>query len=407
MNELINTQNLILEKEVFCKDEIEKRMIDGGFKSIAKFELFIWDLEIFLQIQRILGDKIILKGGAATQFYIPITRQRTSIDIDMICKATKDEVADAIKKIEELYNFGNEYMKFKKYIPQNPKLSLDKLETYYVKVPTICSDNELRDLGGKQEVKIEFLYSDGDYIINKIKHPDLFALETKETFNVLSFDNLIGDKLTTIGPNTIGVSKERSDEQFKQVYDVITLFLSNLDEFFRKIKTIRENYYNVAKDECLIHNIQLDQNLLYQDMLSFIKEIQQIENNNEMFKIANDFQSLYLRRLVNRDKADWSIVGYQLELIVEMIYNGNQQIRKIRHIEELLEQLEYSNITGPYRGTVMKNMRAKLENKFSELPNLSTNLFKKNFKRIIWELLTIVPFEEIKSIVKEKDMVLV
>lgn len=63
---LINYDNLILEKEIFSKVEIEKRMIDGGFKSIARFELFIWDLEIFLQLQRILGDKICLKGGAAT-----------------------------------------------------------------------------------------------------------------------------------------------------------------------------------------------------------------------------------------------------------------------------------------------------------------------------------------------------
>ena len=52
----------------------------GGFNSLSKFELFIWDLEIFLQIQKRLGDKIILKGGAATQFYIPISAQRTSID---------------------------------------------------------------------------------------------------------------------------------------------------------------------------------------------------------------------------------------------------------------------------------------------------------------------------------------
>lgn len=42
---------------------------------------------MFLQLQKKIGDKIILKGGAATQFYIPIEKQRTSIDIDMICFA--------------------------------------------------------------------------------------------------------------------------------------------------------------------------------------------------------------------------------------------------------------------------------------------------------------------------------
>ncbi len=84
---LINEDNLILEKKIFSRTEIEKRMVEGGFNSLSKFELFIWDLEMFLQIQKKLGDKIILKGGAATQFYIPAAAQRTSIDIDMICLA--------------------------------------------------------------------------------------------------------------------------------------------------------------------------------------------------------------------------------------------------------------------------------------------------------------------------------
>ena len=62
--DVINDEKLILEREVFTRDTIEKRMLAGGFNSLAKFELFIWDLEMFLQLQRILGDKIILKGGA-------------------------------------------------------------------------------------------------------------------------------------------------------------------------------------------------------------------------------------------------------------------------------------------------------------------------------------------------------
>jgi hypothetical protein len=151
---LINYDNLILEKEIFSKEEIEKRMTDGGFKSIARFELFIWDLEIFLQLQSILGDKICLKGGDATQFYIPINRQRTSIDIDMICKASKEEVHKALSKIEKLLGVSDNYMRFTKHVPKNPKVSLELLETFYVNVPSICSENELLDIGGKQQVKL-------------------------------------------------------------------------------------------------------------------------------------------------------------------------------------------------------------------------------------------------------------
>lgn len=108
----INDEVLILEKDSFSKETIERRMTKGGFKSILRFELFIWDLEIFLQIQKILGDNIILKGGAATQFYIPIEQQRTSIDIDMLCLCSKEEVVSAIKHIETVFEGEGEYLKF-------------------------------------------------------------------------------------------------------------------------------------------------------------------------------------------------------------------------------------------------------------------------------------------------------
>lgn len=108
--ELINNENLILEKDVFLKTEIEIRMNDGGFNSLSKFELFIWDLEMFLQLQRKLGEKIILKGGAATQFYVPVTSQRTSIDIDMICLANREEVHKVISEIENEFSRVHEML---------------------------------------------------------------------------------------------------------------------------------------------------------------------------------------------------------------------------------------------------------------------------------------------------------
>ena len=55
-----------------------------GLKIWREWNCFLWDLELFLHIQKILGDKIILKGGAATQFYLPRDAQRTSVDIDML-----------------------------------------------------------------------------------------------------------------------------------------------------------------------------------------------------------------------------------------------------------------------------------------------------------------------------------
>ena len=397
----INQEKLILEKEVFERANIEKRMTDGGFNSIAKFELFIWDLEMFLQLQKKLGSKILLKGGAATQFYIPITAQRTSIDIDMICTATREEVHKAISEIEAELGGEGEYCKYQVHKPKNPKLGLGALETYYEKVPSVCSEKELYTSQGKQEVKIEFLFSDHKYPINRIKQPELFALETNKEFNVLALEYLFADKLTTLGPNTIGVSDERADVQFKQIYDVITLFESNIDQIFSEKEKVKGNYEKAARIECQIHNISYDPEQLFTDIKLLINRVKNIEGDNAFIKQANDFQSLYLRSIVNRDKAQWAIVGYKLELLIEYIFYGNTKILCFRDIEELTDKLKFENIYGPERGDLIKKARAILESKFKRIQGLSADLFRKRLDRIIWELSAFVLFEEIENSVRE------
>lgn len=399
--DFINKDSIILEREVFLRSEIEKRMTDGGFNSLSKFELFIWDLEMFLQLQKKLGDKIILKGGAATQFYVPVTSQRTSIDIDMICLASRDEVDQIISEIENEFAGVEDYCKFRLYAPKNPKLGLDALETFFQTVPSICDEQELFANKGKQEVKIEFIFSEDRYEINKIKQPKLFALETEKEFNVLAFENLFGDKLTTLGPNTIGISDERSDEQVKQIYDVITLLVSNLDQVIKNKQLIKENYEKVAHVECQIHNLKYDKDLLFEDMKVLIDRLKNIESDSKFLQRANDFQALYLRKSINRDKAEWAIVGYQLALLIDYIFTNDVKILQFREIDELIGKLKFEHIKGPERGKLNREVRTILEASFGNTTGLSVDLFKKRIDRIIWELVTFVDFKTIQGVLGE------
>lgn len=393
----MDKNNIILEKDIFLREKINERMVDGGFNSISKFELFIWDLEIFLQLQARLGDKIILKGGAATQFYIPVAFQRTSIDIDMICLVSPEEIHKVIYDIENELAGNGDYFKFRLYIPKKPRIGLDMLETYYMTVPSICSDEELYATKGKQEVKIEFIFLKDEYEINKIKNIELFALATKNIFNILAFENLFADKLTTIGPNTIGVSDDRMDEQIKQIYDIITLFINNIEKVLDNKKLIQDNYRKVAKLECQIHNIEYDETLLFEDMRLFLKRLQNIENDNNLLQKANDFQALYLRKSVNRDKAEWVIVGYQLELLINYIFNNDQRLYDFKQIEELIETLQFAHIKGPERGKQSKKVREILAKEYESSPDISEDLFRKRIDRIIWELIMFVDFKKIKE----------
>ena len=392
----INRKCLILEPEAFERSNIEKRLSEGGFNSIARFEQFIWDLEMFLQLQRKLGDNIILKGGAAAQFYIPIASQRTSIDIDMICRATPDEVHAAVSEIEDELCGEREYCKFRIHKPQNPKLELSDLETYYIKVPSICGERELFTSGSNQEVKIEFLFSALEYPVEKIRNPVLFALETDRYFNVLALEHLLADKLTTLGPTTIGIPEERADEQFKQIYDLVTLFISNYELIIAGKERIKENYEAAAGMECRMRRIPYDPQRLFRDMRTIIGRIMNIENDGELLRRAYDFQSLYLRKSVNRDKAEWAIAGYQLALLVGYILKDDTKILNYRKIAELCERLRFEDIHGPDRGRLNKEARIALVSSFGRIEEeLSTDIFKKRMDRIIWELASKVPLSAI------------
>ena len=58
----MNCKQLIHDESAFQRDTLEKRMQEYGFKNMGRMELFLWDLELFLQIQNRLGERVVLKG---------------------------------------------------------------------------------------------------------------------------------------------------------------------------------------------------------------------------------------------------------------------------------------------------------------------------------------------------------
>jgi hypothetical protein len=110
-----------------------------------------------------------------------------------------------------------------------------------------------------------------------------------------------------------------------------------------------------------------------------------------------DFQGLYLRRSVSRDKSEWAIVGFQLDLLAECIFNDDTKIMLFNEINDFLVKLRFIHIRGPERGKISKEVRTLLEGSFGDIKGLSKGLFKKKLDRIIWELITYVPLAMIQK----------
>ena len=163
-----NDNALIHDRKCFDRDTLAERLEKLKFNSLARMELFLWDLEIFLQIQAILKDKIVRKGGAAAQFYLPIEYQRTSVDIDMICIGGIEEVGKALAAIERKFNGMNDLFKARPHKPRDAKANLP-MTTYYMDVPSVCTEKELfgKKATGTQEIKIEFHFTDEPLAIQR------------------------------------------------------------------------------------------------------------------------------------------------------------------------------------------------------------------------------------------------
>lgn len=399
----IKKRPLIHNPQCFDRDTLLQRQESFKFKNLARMELFLWDLEIFLQIQEILKDKVVLKGGAAAQFYIPVDYQRTSVDIDMVCTSGKEDIERIMAAIEHRLGGEGDLFKARLHKPREPKVQLPIL-TYYMDVPSVCTGKELfsRNREGIQEIKIEFHLVDERLTIFRASSPSLFAAETDKTYQILPLNDLIGDKLTTLGPNTIGIPLEREDEQIKQTYDIDLLIhfnWANID--FSQIKNVFEKR---AKTEAHQRGLSLSLADIYGDMIAQIKKISitDFESDNHLQKLINNFQSLYIRKELNRSLAEWAIAGARINFLLDCMSRNRDAKGFLEGLLRCEKELTFSNITGEEKGKKIRKFREEFSAEFERYSPYPAKLLKgKRPERILWAVATPANASEITSWVME------
>jgi len=113
---------------------------------------------------------------------------------------------------------------------------------------------------------------------------------------------------------------------------------------------------------------------------------------------------VYLRKSVNRDKTEWVIVGYQLDLLYKFLFFNDISLLQFDHIMDLIETLKFNSLTGPERGKALQQVRELLETSFGHLPDLSDTLFRKRIDRIIWELVTHIGLDQLKNVLSQSSL---
>ena len=403
-------KKLFHKEEAFQRETFQKRMEEFGFKNMARMELFLWDLELFLHIQKILGDKIILKGGAATQFYLPRDAQRTSVDIDMLFFGTEEEIKETLRKIEEYLGTEDELFYFHKHSPKNPKTNLP-LHTYYMKVPSVLSNAERnmdRESIPYQELKIEFILQPEKWEYERRTGENIFAVNSSWNYQILPLNYLFADKLTTLGCNTIGVQNERLDEQVKQFYDIMMLSRNCISEM--QCSVVKEKYLKRAEQEWNTRKITLGSTLegrdyepkyIVEDVEKQLLRYQQADSGEdaELKKFINDFHSLYLNRKVQYDPKTVACGASLVRLMYELMISG-MGWDKVKQALEIEKTLGMEHLSGPEKGQKIRELRNQFIQEFGKDSVIPASTLKgKDLKRVFWAIVNIDNLNKIEGMI--------
>jgi len=298
----------------FYKKYLEKRMIlkrmkTYGFPNAKFVELLVYDFEMYRQLLEI-SDEFVLKGGACTQLYLPIEKQRTSIDIDILTSLNKEDVEDIFfKNINTL-----DFVDVKTFIPKEKNESLP-LHTYLVDLPSIVGDDETTQL------KIDILFENiENYRICSVKNKELFALNLADPIPCIKLGCLISDKLLTLACKSVGVTQNKIDHLPKHLYDLTRLIdLFSETDYKDLLFSFRKVAYSELEYRNLKYSLSDVIDHIDEVLLSFIN-IDRVEFKNDLYKkLINDFQSTYVNKESRDTLQNWIVSCLKLKRLLSSI----------------------------------------------------------------------------------------
>ncbi len=230
------------DKSYLDKDFILKKIEERGGLVQDLYERALNGLEYLSQL-RDMGLDPILKGGSAVQLLIPERLQRLSIDIDLAIDCSEEEITSILKQIhnkfnKKVYNFE----RVETDLPAN-------LVLYNLYIPSWFSDTP-------SKIELDFLLHMPNYKTQQTQIKT-FLYESDYKVQTPTINALLGDKLTTLGPNTIGKTLDKNPLNIgKQLYDISVLF--NYSDNFKDLFDAYYDVFNFEKKNREFHSLTFE-----------------------------------------------------------------------------------------------------------------------------------------------------
>ena len=358
-------------RDILNKESINTISDDHGFRDALTLEKFIMDFEVLTHIQEVLPDCVV-KGGMAVPFHLhDKTLRRLSVDVDIVTGHSREEVVEAMKKVSEKLKGTVEIGD--PHIPKGDSNKKLPLLTYFCDYQSSIDENP--------QMKIEIFYGNNMEVqLKKIEtETEIMGFPIDFPLSIYDHGSLIGDKLTTLPFNTIGINSKRELDVPKQIYDIATLLKSISDEppmgiiidAFEKISLDEISYFkenpptfedvlidlDKFSNGILITNIQIKLHPSYQGR--FEKFTTEMLGNGRYQGYVHVADILLIKAIIKLILKKFN--GVKLEIITEkakQMLNGLNDFSKLESRDKVIKSkrlvAKYGKTSD--KGKIMKNL---------------------------------------------------
>ena len=383
--------SLIHDAKFFTKEEILRRAEKYGFPNPLAVEIFLWDCELAAQLQDVCDD-IVLKGGAAAQLYLPLDKQRGSLDIDLATPLKKSDIVEVIEKVSKSLKG---YVNFERYVPKKPVPKLS-LVTYLAKMPAKL-DLRKRE---KLEIKIDIFYESPELPCLTLKNIHTYAVDVKR-IRCLTPGALIGDKLLTLAKGSIGLEVE--SEYPKQIYDIDAL-LESCKISKSVVSDMLVSVKKLTKLEASFRNINITPIDALRDIVRTMDKYSQVDTSVGDVSIKRNiegFQQFFVNMGQRKPYYEWSSKSLRIKFLAMLISENIEN--KLTESDVAKAIVDCQNIAlrlNKISGSLVKELRKKLLGLLKTRIAYFKELKGKPLERVFWQIVTPENLQDIKSLIK-------
>ena len=230
---MINTAKTIGTAETFDSAKINELLSTGLINNVANLERAIFSLEYLGQLQK-EGLDFVFKGGSAIQVILRDKWTRLSVDADICSNVSEKELLEIMGNIHQKFDTAAFSFKVRDRIIDGAI----PFYLYILEVPSIVVTGETRSC------LLDVMGIKPNYATTQVALKTSF-FDSDVTITTPTIGALLGDKLSTIGPNTMGrhlVDSRNGVEYAKHFYDI-----KNLQETDFNFKDCRSAFHEAIE----------------------------------------------------------------------------------------------------------------------------------------------------------------